>query len=361
MSRNESTDSESSCATSLSSEGVDGWCELNEGDCLNNDSYVILEKLGEGRFSSVWECKNKKDGNLYAVKVKRNTKNYSELADEEIKLYEKMNGPLENVLTYHGNFVHNQEGGVDHQCIVFDAMDTTLVELVEEDKIIPLDLIKDITRQILTGVKNLHEVGIIHTDLKPENILVKWEGKNIQIAIADLGSGCETDNVEIYSFGTREYRSPEAILETKFDASTDIWSVGCIVFELITGDYLFDPHKYYDDSENTYGRSDSMDSIEDREYELDHMHLHTMISILGEVPRRVSKGSELFKDHFNRDGTIKNKKLNKTTIKSRLIEEYGLKEKLASEIENFLLKIFHYRRHERATAEQLLNHPFLKK
>jgi len=362
MSKNKSmsNSSRSSTGESSLSDGIAGCCNVSEGDHIG-DNYKAIEQLGSGRFSTVWECKNEKDGKSYAIKIQRNTKNYSKLADEEIALYERMNGPLENVLSYHGNFVHKEEEGC-HKCLVFDIMDTTLMELIDdEEEGISLDTLKDIIRQILNGVNNLHEVGIIHTDLKPENILVKWdENKKINIAIADLGSGCDASNKEIFQFGTREYRSPEAILEIKFDKMTDIWSVGCIVYELITGEYLFDPHKYYDDEENTCGRHLTAESYEDRDYCLDHLQLHTMIAILGEIPRRVSKNSEIFKDHFNRDGTIKDKKLDRTTIKRKLMEEHEINDSLATEIEDFLLKIFKYRRHERATASKLLTHPFLK-
>lgn len=60
--------------------------------------------------------------------------------------------------------------------------------------------------------------------------------------MADLGNACWTDHHFTNDIQTRQYRSPEAILGGKYDTSADIWSVGCIMFELLTGDYLFDPH-----------------------------------------------------------------------------------------------------------------------
>jgi len=60
--------------------------------------------------------------------------------------------------------------------------------------------------------------------------------------LADLGNACWTDHHFTNDIQTRQYRSPEAILGGKYDTSADIWSVGCIMFELLTGDYLFDPH-----------------------------------------------------------------------------------------------------------------------
>lgn len=356
MSDNESTSSSDSTS---SNESIIGWCEIEKGDKLGE--YTVINKLGKGRFSSVWKCE--KDNNLYALKVQRdiNIHKYYDIGNSEIKLYEKMNGPLENVLEYHGNFVHHG-GSTKHQCLIFEAMDTDLMKLIENDEGITLTMIKDIIRQLLTGLKNLHEMGIIHTDLKPENILVKWnEDKTVRIAIGDLGAGCEVSDKEPYRTGTTEYRSPEAILETKFSPATDIWSLACIIFEMITGDYLFDPHNYLDDEENLCGKHLTAESEEDEDYILEHMHLHTMIAILGEIPRRVTKSSEEFKEHFHKDGTIRDKKIDPTSIKEILIEDFELKEQLASEIEDFLLPMLKYRQHERSTAAQLLEHPFLKK
>ena len=63
----------------------------------------------------------------------------------------------------------------------------------------------------------------------------------IRVKIADLGNACWVDHHFTGDIQTRQYRSPEAILGAKYDQSADIWSVGCMIFELATGDYLFDP------------------------------------------------------------------------------------------------------------------------
>lgn len=61
--------------------------------------------------------------------------------------------------------------------------------------------------------------------------------------IADLGNACWTYRHFTSDIATRQYRGPEVIVDCGYDTSTDIWSTACLVFELVTGDYLFDPHK----------------------------------------------------------------------------------------------------------------------
>jgi serine/threonine-protein kinase SRPK3 len=75
--------------------------------------------------------------------------------------------------------------------------------------------------------------------------------KSITVKIADLGNACWEDHHFTNDIQTRQYRSPEVILGAKWGSSTDIWSVACMAFELITSDYLFDPQ-----SGNSYNKDD---------------------------------------------------------------------------------------------------------
>ena len=66
---------------------------------------------------------------------------------------------------------------------------------------------------------------------------------NFNIKLCDMGNACYVDKHYSDVIQTREYRSPEVILEGVYDETADIWSLACMIFELITGDYLFDPKK----------------------------------------------------------------------------------------------------------------------
>jgi serine/threonine protein kinase len=71
--------------------------------------------------------------------------------------------------------------------------------------------------------------------------MIEDEDISILVKIADLGNACWVTKHFTNDIQTRQYRSPEVILGAKYDCSTDIWSLGCILFELLTGEFLFDP------------------------------------------------------------------------------------------------------------------------
>lgn len=100
--------------------------------------------------------------------------------------------------------------------------------------------IQVIARQCLEALEYLHDLGIIHCDLKPENILIK-SYRRCEIKVIDLGSSCfQTDNLCLY-VQSRSYRAPEVILGLQYDQKIDLWSLGCILAELCSGEvcYLF--------------------------------------------------------------------------------------------------------------------------
>lgn len=95
-------------------------------------------------------------------------------------------------------------------------------------------LVQSITIQCLEALKFLHSLGLIHCDLKPENILVKSYSR-CEVKVIDLGSSCfETDHLCSY-VQSRSYRAPEVIMGLPYGKKIDIWSLGCILAELCTG------------------------------------------------------------------------------------------------------------------------------
>lgn len=80
--------------------------------------------------------------------------------------------------------------------------------------------------------------------------------KTITVKIADLGNACWEDHHFTNDIQTRQYRSPEVILGSKWGPSTDVWSVACMSFELLTGDYLFDPQ-----SGPAYNKNDGKEEL----------------------------------------------------------------------------------------------------
>ena len=102
----------------------------------------------------------------------------------------------------------------------------------------PVESISAFSKQILTALEFLQERNIIHCDLKPENILLCDEAAS-KLKVADFGSGCLASE-QVYTYvQSRFYRSPEVILRVPYSSKVDIWSLGCILAELYTGEPLF--------------------------------------------------------------------------------------------------------------------------
>ena len=129
----------------------------------------------------------------------------------------------------------------NHKCLVFEIMGCNLYELIKQNLFAGFDeeKIRIYVVQILEGLRLLEDLSIIHCDLKPENILLSKKQNSNRIKIIDFGSSCYVRE-QMYSYiQSRYYRAPEVILGIKYSCAIDMWSLGCIIFELYTGHPLF--------------------------------------------------------------------------------------------------------------------------
>ena len=128
----------------------------------------------------------------------------------------------------------------DNECLVFNYYELDLLKIINnKNKLIDEEITREILRQILEGVLYLHENNILHRDLKPDNILISEDGF---VKITDFDLAREIDLTKPMSRGvaTIYYRAPEIFYgDTKYSFSLDIWSVGCILAELILREPLF--------------------------------------------------------------------------------------------------------------------------
>ena len=158
-----------------------GYHPVQVGETYNNGKYVVVRKLGWGHFSTVWLSRDTASGKHVALKVVRSAAHYTETAIDEIKLLNKIvqanpNHPgRKHVVSLLDSFEHKGPNGV-HVCMVFEVLGENLLGLIKRwnHRGIPMQLVKQITKQVLLGLDYLHrDCGIIHTDLKPENVLIE--------------------------------------------------------------------------------------------------------------------------------------------------------------------------------------------
>ncbi|KAI7750932.1 hypothetical protein M8C21_031273 [Ambrosia artemisiifolia] len=128
--------------------------------------------------------------------------------------------------------------------IVYELMDTDLHQIIRSSQPLTNDHCQYFLYQILRGLKYIHSANVLHRDLKPSNLLLD---ANCDLKICDFGlarTTSETDFMTEYVV-TRWYRAPELLLNcSEYTAAIDIWSVGCILMEIILREPLF-PGKDY--------------------------------------------------------------------------------------------------------------------
>ncbi|KAK2946116.1 putative serine/threonine protein kinase [Blattamonas nauphoetae] len=166
------------------------------------------------------------------------------------------------------------------------------------------------------------------------------------VRLTDFGNACWTYRHFTTNIQTCEYRAPESIIKSKrYNTSCDIWSVACLVFEMLTGDYLFEPKK-------------------GKDYSMDEDHLALIIELIGSPPLSFIHSTPACQTLFSVTSSsisVKHIKTNDTwPLSSVLLDKYRFLDGIASETAGFLLKMLKWDTEERLTAEQLLTEDWLK-
>ncbi|CAI9094038.1 OLC1v1029682C1 [Oldenlandia corymbosa var. corymbosa] len=225
--------------------------------------YKIQRKIGRGTYGLVVECWDNEAKAMVAIKIVKNIKNCRESAATEIDIlqllgrYEDRNNGRCNYCVRLRNWFEYR----NHFCLVLEKLGPSLFDLLRKNSYggsLPVDLIRDVGKQLLECVAYMHEMRLVHTDLKPENILfasmwVQRGGALLRglrestavVKVIDFGSAARVvqgDYNRNYVVTTRHYRAPEVILRLGWSYPCDIWSVGCILLEMCFGKVVFQTH-----------------------------------------------------------------------------------------------------------------------
>ncbi|XP_052056189.1 dual specificity tyrosine-phosphorylation-regulated kinase 3 isoform X3 [Apodemus sylvaticus] len=201
--------------------------------------YEVLKIIGKGSFGQVARVYDHKLRQYVALKMVRNEKRFHRQAAEEIRILEHLK---KQDKTGSMNVIHMLESFTfrNHVCMAFELLSIDLYELIKKNKFqgFSVQLVRKFAQSILQSLDALHKNKIIHCDLKPENILLKHHGRSATKVI-DFGSSC-FEYQKLYTYiQSRFYRAPEIILGCRYSTPIDIWSFGCILAELLTGQPLF--------------------------------------------------------------------------------------------------------------------------
>ena len=210
-------------------------------DFPNHTNYEIKEQLGKGGFGSVYKVLNKDDSQLYAIK-KISIKGLNDEEIEKIKNEAKIlsNIDNENIVKYYDSFIDNDSFNIVMKyCEAFDLR--YLINYAKElGEFIDEPIIYFFVKKICNGLKEIHKKNLIHRDLKPENIFLTSE---MVIKIGDFGIAKQLNDKNEFAktiTGTLIYMAPEILKGEGYKEKVDIWSLGCIIYELCTTNFYYE-------------------------------------------------------------------------------------------------------------------------
>merc|ERR1719361_1967027 len=221
---------------------------------LKGEKFVVYEYyqptriLGHGAYAVVCEAVDLRNGQKVAIKKNKGV--FQDISDakrilREIKLLMHFNH--DDVIKLLDVIPPEQDeiSTFDEVYLVMPRMETTLARVIKSSQKLTKRHIQFFLYQMLRGLKYIHSAGVIHRDLKPENILINGGNCNLKITDFGLARGVYKEeeaeqNLLTEYVVTRWYRAPEIMVSARmYDEKVDIWSVGCILAELLLRKPLF--------------------------------------------------------------------------------------------------------------------------
>ena len=363
-----------------------------------NDRYRIIKGLGRGRFSVVYLSYDYITKDFVALKISRCNVDDIEVLKEEIDIMKLIDNDFCSKLL--NSFEYTSIFGT-HIVLVSQLHGKNLFSVIKDHSYSGLypHIVKSITKCILEALIYIESQNLTHSDIKLENIFVKKTAINLkkykipplsektislenknkytlsksqiqrlnrkrkreknkkkdelssesesdgeyekrigQVVLGDFGNLVCSENPDARVYGTPGYQSIENILTKEFDSKVDIWSLGCVIYELLTGEVLFDNHKF-----------DQNDSREETD-----AHIASIISITGGDVSIYKDGS--YYDEFCRpNGSlrfIKNIKPIDLSKKLRIKGELSKKE--SEDWSKLILEMLTFDYKQRPSAEKIL-------
>ncbi|KAL4015164.1 hypothetical protein IC575_027401 [Cucumis melo] len=212
--------------------------DLHPKDCCLIGNYILERRIGSGSFAVVWKSRHRHLGTVFAVKEIHKKKLLPKVSDSllrEISILRTVNHP---------NIIH-----------LFEAIQTDdsiylileycaggdLWDYINRHGKVSEAVARDLMRQLASGLKVLQEKHLIHRDLKPQNLLLSSKEGIPLLKIGDFGFARSLANQALADTlcGSPLYMAPEIMNNQKYDAKADLWSVGAILFQLLTGKLPF--------------------------------------------------------------------------------------------------------------------------
>lgn len=214
------------------------------------EKYKVEKMIASTHFSTVLQCFDLFERKKVCIKVIHNQKETFDQGLDEVKIMSllqkscKGDLPSKHIVRILEFFYYKES-----LHIVYELLGENLFVLVSNPHISHIfqgEVLNKIIKQLLTALSFIHSQGIIHADIKPENILLsspltpRRSFNSFDVRLVDFGSSCyQTDTLTTY-IQSKAYRAPEVIIGGAYNTKIDIWSLGCVIAELLTKEVLFE-------------------------------------------------------------------------------------------------------------------------
>ena len=221
--------------------------------CIKHDHiayrYELLSCLGTGTFGDVMLAFDHKRQCEVAIKIVSSAKSSpGGLAERELQIIQHLAAQDDSGIDRADNtqqitprlFAHFKFRG--HTCMVFESL--RFGNLHDRMKLygqagLVMRQVRLLTASIVRCLRDIHARGVIHCDIKPENLMLT-NAPGTAMQVIDFGLSYFADKVpRAHSFGSKSFSAPEVVIGARFDCSIDMWSLGCVVAEMCTGEVLF--------------------------------------------------------------------------------------------------------------------------
>ncbi len=201
------------------------------------EKYEILERIGAGGMGTIYKARQILLDKLMAIKV------LSRCDDANANVRFQVEAKAASSLC-HPNLVTFRDFGITHTGMAYIVMDFIEGETLSEriDKCGPMEIREaiEIVLQALAGLQHAHQRFILHRDIKPSNIILSSNDSLAYVKIVDFGIAKIENSTQNLThtgqvFGTPLYMSPEQGLGRQLDARSDLYSMGCVMYQMLTG------------------------------------------------------------------------------------------------------------------------------
>uniref|UniRef100_A0A1I7U5P0 Protein kinase domain-containing protein n=2 Tax=Caenorhabditis tropicalis TaxID=1561998 RepID=A0A1I7U5P0_9PELO len=330
-------------------------------------NHRLVKHLGRGGYGNAWLAENTRSETYAVIKIFKSDTDSRYFAQREIDFL------IHTARIYHPNVVQRLESHIPvtgPATITFEVLGPNLENVIHySGQKFYINVIKRITQQLLEAVIYIHGLRIIHNDLKSANVMLVISEQDVSNLAAnsdlthnlyniDITNPDARISVKLADFGlslysnqippfhppcTCLYRAPEQFLTTTVDTAFDMWGIGCVIYEMVAGRFLFACRKY-------------------RNMEHDRAHWMQIAARFGPIEIDIFR-PELRQEiqiHIDSDGNLK-----VDPMPDELLNFYQtgldreMSEEEAEEFSDFLNQFFIYDRQIRVTAPMALRHNFL--